>query len=167
MKSFSGDEGYQAPCSPLCNRARVLHSQLCRLHSACKHSPVGGAAQSALVYLQSWNISVICAERVRVNIPALLMLHFHCKFAPVKENVLKLDWNNQLRSLTKTLTCNPMLFWQPSKRPMCPTLQLNTTSIASAAFLYKVYKSNCGPLQLFAAIIACQALWVALSALPF
>lgn len=43
-------------------------------------------------------------------------------------------------------------------------LQLNITSTAFQAFLYNVYKCNCEPVQLFAAIIVSWALWVLCSA---
>lgn len=150
---------------PLSNRARVLHCQLCRLHSACKHSSVRGSPVGCGIFaFVKYQCHLDRAGQSDCFCVALALLS--CLIFVIRKKRQKKDWNSHLNSFKKDM--QPYAFLQPSKsyKKACVTLQLNTTSTAFTVFLYKVYKCNCEPLQLFAAIIVSQALWV-LSALPF
>lgn len=116
----------------LSNRARVLHSQLCRLHSACKNGPAWGVVQAAAAPWR-WNANVIQTDH---HFSCMTFTHIFFFLAMgVGGNFVKSPHGVATRvTFKKTLTRNLMDFCTlqkatpPKKASICATLHLNTTS---------------------------------------
>lgn len=137
----------------LSNRARFLHSQLCRLHSACKHGPAWGVSPggcSASAAAKRRRHSDGSGEQFTAFLAWLSLTFLFVQFFVVffcdggKKKFVK----SQLRAATrgtfkKTLTRNLMDFCTlqkasppPKKASICATLHLNTTSPSPSSLFF-------------------------------
>lgn len=169
MKSFSGDEGYQALCSPCLieQESYIANYVVC---IPLVSTVLSGGVHSAAVQKRQKNTDV------GVNNSLLLSRYFHTCLARWGFFCFSCFFGQEpacsrhSSDLNKTLTRDLMEFSAPLKRTeKRKSLHLGHFAfehiVASlrSLFLYNVYKWNCEPLRLFAAIIVNHLPRIALS----